>query len=213
MWKFGQFTSKVFSVLLQPFFMPLYSVALLLVYTNFFGIYRGQLFNFLLPIFIFSTFLPSLFIFILWKLRYIKEVNLPSRSERTLPYIIFITSNVSLTYFFYTSGVYIWFLGLVGAPAVIALAALIINFFWKISAHALGIGGLIGGVLSVSMNVSVGNPVLLFIILFMLAGCLGVSRLYLRKSTPAQIYAGFIIGLVLAYLSVFACVYTVSISF
>lgn len=67
----------------------------------------------------------------------------------------------------------------------------------------LGIGGLIGGILSVCFNVKGSNPMLLFAILFVLAGLLGVCRLYLRANSAAQVYVGFIIGFVLAYASVF----------
>ncbi|WP_139262111.1 hypothetical protein [Dysgonomonas macrotermitis] len=136
-------------------------------------------------------------------MRYVRDLALSDRVDRIMPYMIFIVSNLSLTYFFYQSHVLLWFIGLVIAPAVIALAGLIINFFWKISAHMLGIGGLLGGVLSVCFHVKATSPVFLFAILFILAGLLGVCRLYLRASTAAQVYVGFLVGLVLAYGSVY----------
>jgi len=213
MWRVGILMSKIISFILQPLLMPLYSVSLLFIYTNFFEVYHNQLLRFLIPIFTFSFFLPLLFIIVLWRLKYIRNLDDVTPSERVFPYLIFFTSNISLVYFFYSAGLYYWFLGLVAAPAVIALVGLIINFFWKISAHMLGIGGLIGGVLSVAFNVKGINPWILFVILFILAGILGVCRLYLRKSTPAQIYAGFIIGMVLAFGTVFLSVFSLVLSF
>lgn len=203
MWRIGQNIARIFSAVFQPLLMPFYSLALLAVYTNFYELYLGQILRFLVPTLLFTLFIPALFIFVLRKMRYIRDSNLEYRPDRTLPYIIFIISNISLTLFFYNSHVFYWTLGLIAAPVFIAFAGLIINFFWKISAHMLGIGGLIGGVMSVCFNVKGSNPMILFAVLFILAGFLGVSRLYLRTSTAAQVYVGFIIGFVLSYASVF----------
>jgi len=170
--------------------------------------YEGQELRIILPVFIFTYILPGLFICILWKLKYIRNLDLSEQWERTFPYLIFMMANISLTYFFYSASMYFWFLGLVIAPAFIALIGFIINYFWKISAHMLGIGGLIGGLMSVCYNVKGVNPFLLFIILFLLAGGLGTARLYLRKSTAAQIYMGFIIGFIIGFISVLFAVFT-----
>jgi hypothetical protein len=201
MWILGSNIAKSFSVVLQPLLMPLYSVALLFVYTNFYVMYNGQVLAFLFPVVLLTFVIPGAFIVILKNMRYIKDYNLSNRFDRTLPYLIFIVSNISLIYFFSKVQVPFWFLGLIISPGLIALVALIINFFWKISVHMLGIGGLIGSVISICFNIRGSNPYGLFIMLFILAGCLGVSRLYLRANSAAQVYIGFIIGFAIAYLA------------
>lgn len=183
--------------------MPFYSLVLLFVYTNFFNLYVGQIFRFLLPVLVFTFFIPAIFIFVLARMHYVKSVLLVNREERTLPYLIFIVSNISLTFFFYQSYVAFWFLGLIAAPVFIGLIGLIINCYWKISAHMLGMGGLIGGVLSVCYNVKAVAPITLFAILFIIAGLLAVSRLYNRSSTASQVYVGFLLGCIIAYASVY----------
>lgn len=211
--KIGTAIANFFSFLLNPLFIPFYSIVLLFVYTNFFNLYTGQVIRFLLPVFTFTCLLPAMFIFILRKLSYIGSLSLESPKDRIFPFIIFIFADLSLVYFFYTAGLYLWFVGLILAPAIIALIGLLINFFWKISVHTLGIGGLIGGVFSICFNVKATDPYLLFIVLFVLSGLLGVSRLYLRRSTPAQIYIGFVLGFVIAYLTVFLSMYSLSFLF
>lgn len=213
MWILGRNLARFFSVLLQPLLMPLYSVALLFLYTNFYELYNKQVFAFLLPIFVSTFAIPGLFIVVMKNLRYIRDYNLSERLDRTLPYLIFIISNVSLCYFFYSWQIFFWFLGLIIAPALIAFVGMLINFFWKISAHLLGMGGLIGGILSVCFHVKGINPSGLFIILFVLAGFLGVSRLYLRANTAAQVYVGFILGFLIAYFSVFGGFWVMSTGF
>lgn len=203
MWRIGQNIAKLFSAIFSPLLMPFYSLALLAVYTSFYHLYAGQVLRFLIPTLLFTLFIPSLFIFVLKKMRYIRDYSLDYAPDRTLPYMIFIISNISLTLFFYNSHVSYWVLGLVASSVFIAFVGMILNFFWKVSAHMLGMGGLLGGVLSICFNVNGSNPMVLFAILFLLAGILGVCRLYLRANSAAQVYTGFIIGFVLAYASVF----------
>lgn len=83
-------------------------------------------------------------------------------------------------------------------PLALLIIAGIITFFWKISAHMMSMGGLIGAVLTISYYVLGTNPYVLFIILFILAGCLGTSRLILQRHTPAQVYIGFGAGLIIS---------------
>lgn len=203
MWRIGSNLAKIYSFIFQPFLMPFYSLALLFVYTNFFNLYIGQTLRFLLPVLVFTFIIPSLFTIVLVKMKYVRDIFLTERSERVLPYMIFFVSNLSLTYFFYQAHVFFWFLGLIAAPAIISLVGLIINFFWKISVHMLGVGGVIGTVLSVCFHVKAASPLYLFAILFVLAGLLGVCRLYLKASTAAQVYIGFLLGGLLGYGAVY----------
>lgn len=76
----------------------------------------------------------------------------------------------------------------------ILLVAVISNF-WKISAHAVGISGMIG-LLGV-INNKVPDAMLFYplIALIFMAGCLMSARLYLNAHTPSQIAGGIILGL------------------
>lgn len=205
--RFNDSLAKSFSVVLQPLLMPFYSVALLFVYANFNALFYSYAWRFLLPVLVLTFVIPALFVGVLYKLKYIRDMSLSNQTDRILPYLIFIFANGSLFFFFYSSQIFYWFLGLLAAPIVIALGGLIINFFWKISTHLMAIGGLIGGVMAVSFHVKNSNPYILFAALFILAGFLGVSRLYLRANSAAQIYVGFLFGFLVAYASVLGGLY------
>lgn len=71
----------------------------------------------------------------------------------------------------------------------------------------MGMGALTGCILSICYHVKGLNLYVLFIILFILAGCLGVSRLALNRNTPAQVYAGYLIGIAVSYLTVWIGAY------
>lgn len=207
--KFGSTVAKSISVVLQPFLMPFYSVALVLLYTSFYYTHGDQAWRILLPVFVFSFFLPSIFMIVLWKLGYVQSLALEDKRERFFPYLVFLSSSLSLTYFYYSVGLSFWFIGIVAAFPIIALVGFIVNFSTKISAHMLGIGGLVGGFMSVCLNIKQFNPFIIFIVLFLLAGCLGVSRLYLARNTPVQVYSGFLVGFVLSFISVLLGAYAI----
>ena len=191
--------ANIVSIVLHPLFMALYGICLLFVYTDFQFIFAGQYLTFIIPVFFMGCFIPASSIYFLKRGGFIRDYDLKEKSDRFLPYLITFISYAMLGFFFYKAGMYMWFLSLLAAPLLLLIIGGIINIWWKMSAHMMGIGSLIGGILTVCYNVKGINPFVLFIILFILAGCLGVARLMLKRHTPAQVYAGFLLGLVVTY--------------
>jgi hypothetical protein len=74
------------------------------------------------------------------------------------------------------------------------ICLIIINFWWKISAHACGVGTLCGMVFSMSYFFC-NNPIMLFGAVLLTAGLVTTSRLILKAHTLGQITAGFFDGL------------------
>lgn len=200
--KAGNSIAKILSFILQPYLITFYCVVLLYAYTNFFEIYTKSGYIILISILLFSFIMPSIFSVLLKRLGYISEYAINKREERILPYMMTIFSNGMLIYYFYTLHLHFWFLGLIAAPTIALFIGFIVNFFWKISTHMLGIGSLIGSTFAVCCLVKGINPFIIFIILFILAGCLGVSRLYLKRNSPSQVYTGFIVGLIASFITV-----------
>ena len=90
---------------------------------------------------------------------------------------------------------------LVGAQFNIVLT-LIISLFWKISIHMIGIGGLVGVcILMMKLNMQWDN--ILYLSLFF-SGLLAYARLKLEAHTPAQVLAGFIVGVMTEAVFLFA---------
>ncbi|MCC7050704.1 MAG: hypothetical protein IT239_02855, partial [Bacteroidia bacterium] len=130
----------------------------------------------------------------LYKLGWLSGLESPERNERKLPYII--------TAIYYTTAYYL--LSKLPLPSVILLSVLgasiiiiitsVINLFWKISAHMIGVGGLIGALLALSFKYLVDSGFILSLSI-LAAGLLGFARLQLKAHTPAQVYIGFLLGL------------------
>jgi membrane-associated phospholipid phosphatase len=70
-----------------------------------------------------------------------------------------------------------------------------INIFWKISSHTASVGALAG--MMVGLSYFLGAFYFLSIALSLLmAGLTGFARLKLNAHTPAQVYAGFLLGFI-----------------
>jgi hypothetical protein len=168
-----------------------------------FGI-KNTVYDFLTPvdtkwricliIFVFSFLLPVINIIILYRLKRIPTLTLSRQEDRTFPYVM--TSLFYFGLFYLLMDVNIWNsikLFVAGAGVAIMLTALI-NMRYKISAHMVGIGGLLGVLISVSYLIKFDMTIFYVLVIFV-AGIIGVARLWLEEHNPSQIYAGFILGL------------------
>jgi len=143
-----------------------------------------------------STFvLPLFMVFVLFWLKLVSSVQMQYHKERIIPYLF--------SLFFYASSVYVLtnlkgleVLKLIMVAASISLLiTLVVSFFWKISAHMVGIGGATGFILAIYFLL--GGEVQVFLLLAVfLSGAVGSSRLTLQEHSPLQVYSGYAVGLV-----------------
>lgn len=185
------------SYLFHPLFAAAYGFSIILFTNNYFSYFFSlKIKLLLLAITIsFTCFLPVFNLYVLKRLKLISSLYLENGKERTFPYIITSMFYLGMAYLiqdFQIPGIFVSFL--LAAALCIFLTALI-NFKWKISAHMMGIGGLSGSVLAVSLIL--GQSFLLwFCILLGASGLTAFARLKLEAHTPAQVYLGFVIGMV-----------------
>ncbi len=192
--------ANILSIIFHPLLMITYGVLLALTYTTL-AIYPMQLKLWVLAgVFMMTAFVPALFIFLMIKIGKNGDYELTNRTDRTMPYLIYIASVIACVLYLSKMLMPVWVLSLVFGTAVAMLIAMCINFFWKISAHMIGIGGLLGGIMGIS-RVYLLNPYWAFIIVLLIAGLLGGARIQLKKHTPAQVYAGFGLGFISIYIS------------
>ena len=152
--------------------------------------------------FLSTALIPGAFLFFMVKSGQATDMELSNRRERVLPYLIFISSVMVCAFYMIKMMIPFWFVSLLLGVCVALIISLFINFFWKISAHMIGIGGLLGGIMGVA-HTHVMNPYWFFISMILISGLVGTSRLFLKRHTPMQVYAGFILG--------FGCTFVASI--
>lgn len=145
-------------------------------------------------IFVFTCVLPLMNVWFLVNKGYAKDIYLRTRKERKLPYLFSVIYYMILYYFLkpinLPPAIYLLVLG----TALASIITLLINLKWKISAHMVGIGGVLGAVLGISERF-MQNLNGTVIILVLIAGIIGYARLKLDAHTPSQVYAGLTVGL------------------
>ncbi|MCD8193304.1 MAG: hypothetical protein LUD74_01910, partial [Tannerellaceae bacterium] len=175
--------SNIISTVFHPLLMVTYGIIMALSFT-YLAIFPPNV-KFLLAggAFISTAVLPGLFILLMIKSGAASDLELSDRRERVVPYLIIITSLVSCIFFIYKMRLPFWLISIMIGACIALLIALCINFFWKISAHSIGVGGLLGAVMGIS-RIHMINPYTGFMILILAAGLVGTARIYLKRHTP-----------------------------
>jgi len=196
--------AKIVSYILHPLFIPTY-VFLWLVKRfpiNFDGITQQGLLFKEISVFINATFFPAFAVFLLWRLKFISSIFLREQKDRIIPYII--------TMIFYW---WMWYLsrGFTDQPIVLkffyfgifltTVFGLLINNFIKISMHAIGAGTFLAFIILTCLmyHTLLGTDIMLATFL---AGLICTARLMLNHHSNAEIYAGFIVGVICQLLGV-----------
>ena len=175
--------------------MPLYGFLILFHYDfSFDYILPDEVQDAILKVVIASTIIFPLLTVVVYKLSgLILTYDMKTRQERRFPFLI--------TALFYMFGYYllrrlslppVFYKVMLGATLSVTIAV-ILNLFWKVSVHLIGIGGIIGTLLALSqlLLIDVKAPI---IIALLLAGIIGSARMTVGEHTPAQIYTGVLVG-------------------
>ncbi|WP_080902741.1 hypothetical protein [Parabacteroides sp. Marseille-P3160] len=194
------YLAKIISWVFHPLLMATYGIILALFNTYLLFLPTSMKLLVIGGVFFISAFLPASLILFLIKSGAAKDTELTDRNERAVPYLIIIASIILCIFFLYRLMVPFWLLSVLGGGCVALILAVSINFYWKISAHAIGIGILTGGVMGIS-QIQAFNPYIAFMLLFLIAGALCTSRIYLNKHTPMQTYTGFCLGFACPFIS------------
>jgi len=212
--------ATVISILFHPLLIVTYMLTLLLVVNPYqFGVYSiVEQWKLVLLVFLSTFIMPAFSVVMMRSLNMVSSFGLEDKQERIGPYII-------------TGVFYMWmfinFKNNQAIPLALTVAilgatiglfiAFFVNNFTKISAHAVGMGGLVGmtavntlyfnydtfslnlghsGAFEVSTN-------FLLLVILVLAGAVCTSRLLLNAHTSKQLYGGFAAG----FLSQFIALY------
>ena len=201
--------AKILSVALYPLFVPTYGVAL------FCYAYSLQ-FAPLVPIwmiialvgtFLLTCILPITAIWVMMRRGEIKDLYIEDPRQRTMPYL----------YSAFGFGFWCYLLiSVLHAPtplrficvgATLAIViVMLINRYWKISAHLAGIGGLVGGIFCYCMSIGAVPTVGAFCFWLGLSLLLMFARLRLNAHTPAQVSTGWLLGI--ACTTIPYCIFT-----
>jgi len=195
--------AKTVSVVFHPVIIPLYTIFIIFNSGSLFSFIPDSIKNFSYLIVLVSTLLLPLSILPLLKFqKLISSYNLVDRKERIIPII--------LSIIFYFMGFYLMtkipmtniIQTFYKAMMIAILGVAIVSLYWKISIHMTSMGGLFA--VTTFMNIYYqSNSFSWIIIVLILAGIMGSSRLLLGRHRPSQVYIGFLWG----FASVFSVLY------
>jgi len=192
--KFSDAVTLTLSVVLHPLLMPLYLYFFMTSRWYPFSVFAVQSWWVLPLILLILTFcIPLIMVAMLKTMGLITSLHLENRSERTVPFLVTAIAHYFASRMVQRFGVPSEYtLMLLGSSGMILLA-MAINFRWKISIHMMGIGGVAGILLGLSRYAPAHffYPVM---VVFVLSGLVGVSRIGTGSHRPAEVYAGFLVG-------------------
>lgn len=187
--------AKLLSVLLHPVLMPLLTIALAmqvdppLVYF----VPPASRWIMLAMLAVMTVVLPVTSAFLLVRAGVVDDIWMNSRQERIAPYVLTLIHFGLAYYLFRQAPIHpalrCIFFGIVLATAL----ALVVTFFWKISSHMVGIGGLAGSL--TALSTLHGIPMLPLIVgVIVIGGILGTARLLASDHSQAQVICGSLLG-------------------
>lgn len=188
-----------FSIVLHPLFIPLIA-AWYLVYIQpgvFPGFSPKEEMMVVIRVGYNTIFFPAVTVLLLKAVGFIKSIHLKTRRERIIPIIA-----TNLFYFW----VYLVLknqpeipfilTGFILGVFITSSAALLSNIYFKISLHALGMGGLCGLMLILILLGYSSSLFLPVMLVLLLTGVVCTSRLIVSDHTPFEIYSGVLVGII-----------------
>ncbi|MDE7351379.1 MAG: phosphatase PAP2 family protein [Muribaculaceae bacterium] len=187
--------SHLISWVFVPLLMPVYGI--LLIFSLSFLSYApfGTKLLFTLIVFGANFLVPMILVLLLKKLGMIQDVGLNGRKERLIPYIITIVCMAGTGLFLYIKMAPLWVAMFFAGGSLAGFINLLVNFRWKISAHAAGIAGVVAMLIQVIKEGPSSDGMVWWIVgAILCAGMLGSARIWLGRHTLMQVLAGSAVG-------------------
>lgn len=187
--------ASVCSAIFSPLIVPLYATVLSLWGTYLMVTPLKARIMVTLAVAAFSFVAPLLVICFLKAIKVVKTTDLTERHERPIPYSVATVCYIGLWIYLGHINAPQWFSSFFLASAIAAVVNLIVNFKWKISGHATGMGGITMYCFFIYWRqiTFVGFPTW-FVVAVIGSGLVLSSRLMLQRHTVGQLIAGYLTG-------------------
>lgn len=192
----------VISVVFQPLLMPALVYGLLLFAVPEASSIPEEFKDRIFFLIVLSTLLiPMITIIGLRISGMVKSLHMPEVQERRVPFLITTAFYLMTTWFLYQKtdmDPILWQSLSVICVAIIFLT--VITFFWKMSAHMTGLGGLLGVIVVLGSKFPTFEVVYPLLGALILCGVVASSRLLLQAHKPVEVYAGWLAGFAICWI-------------
>jgi len=190
--------AQLVSYVFHPLFIPFYTIVFLIQFhpSYFAGFGAYDKFKLMSATALNTVFFPALSVLLMKGLGFIKSITLPERQDRIGPYL------AAMIFYFWAAWVFFKFQP-VPHPAIASfmtgvfitsIAGLLANIYFKISMHAMGVGGLLGFFLLIMKS----NTMLMtwpLSLALLVAGLVCTARMLVSDHDSKDIYAGLLAGI------------------
>ena len=189
---------KALSILFHPLLLPTLVFSLIFFYLPEMVMpLLPPMFGAVLSIIGISTLLiPCAVVYTLYKMNVVATADITDRKDRFIPQALSTLVYAGTTYLLYQRLSLVPCLYIIMCSVTICmLTVTVVNFYWKISAHATGMGGFC----ALAFYIAFHYPYFpgLFIVAFtslLVAALVMSSRMYLQVHTLGQVTMGFLVG-------------------
>lgn len=186
--------AKISSVIFHPLLMPVYGLSIIFSAPTLFGYLPFAVKKILLLIILVNNvFLPIALMPFLYHRKIITSWSIDDRKERIIPLMLTTILYGTTCYIIFKFQIPFFLKSFIFTSFFLSLIVTVINFWWKISLHAVGIGALLATVLILSVKMNA--PLEWYLVsVIIAAGIVLSSRLKLNYHNPAQVWLGFLAG-------------------
>ncbi len=193
--------ARVFSTLFHPLILPTIGLFILFRLNTYISLtlpleVRRYV---LLMVFVNTAILPVLSVLVLKRTGHIRDYLLRERAERLLPLMVaavtFFMTYYLLRQLQLPSLIDFFMMG----ATLLVLLSLLISIRWKISIHMVSLGGLTGFMIVTALLLQ-PDMHLLIMAAFLVSGLTAASRLHVKAHKPAEVYAGYLLGVLVMIL-------------
>ncbi len=194
--------AKTLSWIFHPVLVPTLGLLLLFNSQFYFAMLSWDIKWFVLAIVLFSTAVLPILTFAILAFNSHYNYKSEKQSDKILPLLLSVVYYFFGFYLLNKLSIYPVFKLYLITGILIILGLVLVSFKWKINSHMAGLGGLLGAVMALSFRMGM-NPVFLITGICIISGIVGSSQLYLGKSKLLHVISGFVLGLTIAYLTIY----------
>ena len=194
--------AKVLSMLLTPYYLPIFGLIVLFLFSYLSLLPTGYKWQVGLLVYIFTVLAPTLLIRLYRNAQGWTHVELLQREHRIVPYVITIVLYFACYYLLRRLHTPHVIGSIVIAALLIQVVCALINVWWKVSTHTAAIGAVGGGLTAFAFRLHF-DPTAWLALVFLFGGLVGSSRMILKQHSLAQVVAGFFIGVACSFFVLF----------
>ncbi len=186
--------AKIISVIFHPLFMPVYGMLIIFSAPTLFGYLPFAVKKLLFLIVVINNIFLPLSLMPFFKYRnIISSWSVENRRERIIPLLFTTLLYLTTSFIIFRFSIPVFLKSFLFAAFFISMVVTIINFWWKISIHSVGLGALTALVLI--LTIKMYSPMVWYLITVIVASGLVLSaRLKLNTHSPQQVWFGFLTG-------------------